>query len=98
MILTVMKSNPDLVPHQAWQLEFKLEQSLKYWGAASIILRAEDIEDIVERVAVYDELGIGRDAVGNIDSAKRYSGLMSVTFELSPLGFSGSALDDRLAV
>ena len=43
-------------------------------------------------MAVYDELGIGRDAVGNIDSAKRYSGLMSVTFELSPLGFSGARL------
>ncbi|MEE3240093.1 MAG: TonB-dependent receptor plug domain-containing protein [Pseudomonadota bacterium] len=86
------ESNPDLVPQQAWQLEFKLEQSLKYWGAASIILRAEDIEDIVERVAVYDELEIGRDAVGNIDSAKRYSGLLSVTFEFSPLGFSGARL------
>lgn len=85
-------SNPDLVPQQAWQLEFKLEQSLKSWGAASIILRAEDIEDIVERVAVYDESGTGRDAVGNIDSAKRYSGLLNATFELSPLGFSGARL------
>jgi outer membrane receptor protein involved in Fe transport len=85
-------SNPDLVPQQAWQLEFKLEQSLKSWGAASIILRAEDIEDIVERVAVYDESGTGRDAVGNIDSAKRYSGLLNATFELSSLGFSGARL------
>ena len=86
------QSNPDLVPQQAWQIEFKLEQSLKSWGAASIILRAEEIEDIVERVVVYDELEIGRDAVGNIDRAKRYSGLLNATFELSPLGFSGARL------
>lgn len=86
-------SNPDLVPQQASQLEFKLEQSLKSWGAASIILRAEDIEDIVERVVVYDEMGtpVG-DAVGNINSAKRYSSLLNATFELSPLGFSGARL------
>tara|TARA_B100000767_G_C19773719_1_gene541429 strand:- start:2366 stop:4459 length:2094 start_codon:yes stop_codon:yes gene_type:complete len=81
------RGNPDLVPHQAWKLEVKLDQNLQSWGALSVSLAIEDIDDIVDRV-----LTDNSDAVGNIDSSQRYAGRLNGTFELSPIGFIGARL------
>lgn len=79
--------NPDLVPQQAWQLKVTLDQDLQSWGAVSVSLIAEDIDDIVDRVLT--ESG---DAVGNIASSQRYSSRLNAAIELAPLGFTGARL------
>lgn len=80
--------NPDLVPPQSWRAELSLEQSLSRWGAITIKLTGEDIEDIVDRIPVANG-----DAVGNLDSAKRYGAEVAAAIELTPLGWRGARLE-----
>ncbi|MCQ8186169.1 hypothetical protein [Parvularcula maris] len=80
--------NTNLVPQQAWLGEFEVER--RFGDNEKIIVRVvgELIEDLVQRVLIEDEDGLGNpvffDAVGNIDEAR------AIRFETE-----GTLLTDR---
>ncbi len=82
-------SNPDLVPSQSWLAELSLDQVIRDYGVVSLTLSYEDIEDIVDRIPV----GGGGDAVGNLDSAKRYRAQLDTTINFDRWGWRGGRLE-----
>lgn len=80
--------NPDLVPPQLWRAELSIDQSFKQWGALSVKLIAEDIEDIVDRIPVANG-----DAAGNLAGAKRYGLELTSALEFTPMGWRGARLE-----
>ena len=80
--------NPSIVPEQKWVLELTAERNFGQWGAATLILSGEDIEDIVDRIPI----GAG-DGPGNIDSAWRLGAKLNATLKFDPLGFNGAELE-----
>lgn len=81
--------NPDLVPQQAWRAEISIDQNLQSWGALTLKLFGEEIEDIVDRIPTAS----GGDAVGNLDSAQRLGLEFSSIFQLTPLGWDGASFE-----
>lgn len=77
--------NRELVPDQTWRFENEFDAKFGDLGAATLTVFHEEIEDLVDRVPTGD----GRDAIGNIDSA-RLSGLeLSTTLNLDRFGLEG---------
>ena len=102
-------ANPDLSPQQSWALELEAERDFGEWGAGSVKLIAEDIEDLVDRVPlsvpVLDGFGMpvldGNgtpqtqlvNVIGNIDSAERLRLEFSGTINFDPIGLTGVQLE-----
>lgn len=80
--------NPSIVPEQKWVLELTAERDFGPWGAATLTLSGEDIEDIVDRIPI----GAG-DGPGNIDSAWRIGAELNATLKFDPLGLKGAELE-----
>lgn len=80
--------NPSIVPEQKWVLGLTAERDYGRWGAATLSLSAEDIEDIVDRIPI----GTG-DGPGNIDSAWRFGAELTATLKFDPLGLKGAELE-----
>lgn len=80
--------NPSIVPEQKWVLAFTAERDFGQWGAATLTLSGEDIEDIVDRIPI----GAG-DGPGNIASAWRLGAELTATLKFDPLGLKGAELD-----
>lgn len=81
--------NPNLVPQQAWRAEISIDQNLRSWGALTLKLFGEEIEDIVDRIPTAN----GGDAVGNLDSAQRLGLEFSSIIQLAPLGWEGASFE-----
>jgi len=79
--------NPEIVPDQKWKLSLQTEKNFGAWGAGTIEVFYEDIEDIVDRVPI----GSG-DGPGNLDSAWQAGAEWDATLKLAPIGFSGAEL------
>ncbi len=79
--------NTEIVPEQTWRFEFETERDFGNWGASSLTLFAEDLEDIVDRVPI----GSG-EGPGNLDSGQRYGIETEGTFNFDPLGWKNAEL------
>jgi len=84
--------NPDLVPQQLWRYEMDTSWTLNSGHSMNLTLFAEDIEDVVDRVAIGDS----GDAIGNIDSARRYGFDFVGTLKGEAFGWDGVQLDFEL--
>ena len=82
-------ANPDLSPQQSWRLEVEAERNFGDWGAGSVKIFGEDIEDVVDRIP----LPGGGDGVGNIDSASLIGIEFSGTLKLDPIGWNGVQIE-----
>lgn len=79
--------NPDIVPQQATVFSLSAEKGFGDWGAATLKVFGEDIEDIVDRVPI----GTG-EGPGNLDLAWRNGAEIDVTLKLAKLGLPGAEL------
>jgi len=80
--------NVDIVPDQTWRLETQFEKNWGDWGAATLALYGEEIEDIVDQVPI----GMG-EGPGNLDSATRYGFDLAGTLQLGKLGIEGAQIE-----
>lgn len=79
--------NTEIVPPQSWILSAQAEQDFAGWGAATLKVKYESIEDIVDRVPI----GAG-DGPGNLDSAWAVIAELNSTLKFDPIGFKGARL------
>ena len=86
--------NPGIVPQQSWVGEFKTEAGFGDFGAATLILFGEAIEDIIDQVP----LGNGAEGPGNLDSAFRYGYELDATLRLDPIGLTGVEINIESSV
>jgi hypothetical protein len=82
-------SNPELVPTQAWNLDFELKKTLGPWGSTDLKLYARRYQDYIDIIP----LAGGIEARGNIPSARLYGANWTSTFNFDPLGWKGAKLD-----
>ncbi len=82
--------NAELVPQQAWEVDFELRKNLKTWGSATLKLYGRRIDDYIDIIPVTG----GFEANGNIDGkATLYGTTLNATINLDPIGFKGAKLD-----
>ncbi|MEO1475209.1 MAG: TonB-dependent receptor [Pseudomonadota bacterium] len=77
--------NPDLVPEQSWLGEIEVESNFGDYGAATLRVFGERIEDVIDRVPITDTL----DGVGNIGDGDRFGAELNATLKLDPIGLNG---------
>lgn len=82
-------ANPDLSPQQSWLIELEAERDFGAWGAGSVKIFGEEIEDTVDRIPLPN----GGDGVGNIDSATLIGVEFSGTWKLDPMGLNGMQIE-----
>ena len=82
-------SNPELVPTQAWNLDFEAKKTLGPWGSTDLKLYGRWYQDYIDIIPVPN----GFEARGNIPSAKLYGINWTSTFTFDPIGFKGAKLD-----
>lgn len=85
---TADRGNSGIVPQQSWLGEMTVERTFGDFGAGTLRLYGEDIEDIVDRVP----LANGSEGPGNIDSARRWGGELTGTLKLDPFGLTGAQI------
>lgn len=93
-------SNKDLVPEQAWFGEVEFDKKFGHGTTFKARVYGELISDLVDRIPVVTQdangnISIG-DAVGNIDSAKRYGIELNSTIKSEQWGYKGIQLDLKL--
>lgn len=79
--------NADIVPEQKWRGEIELDRSLGSWGAGSVLVFAERLEDIVDQLPI----GTG-EGPGNIDRGQRLGITVEGTLNLDPIGVRGAQI------
>jgi len=84
--------NANLVPEQIWASQVEFERKFTKGNIIKVRLYADFISDLVDRIPV----GINGDAVGNIDSARRYGVDINSTLKGEAFGMDGVQLDLRL--
>ncbi|MEO1406010.1 MAG: TonB-dependent receptor, partial [Pseudomonadota bacterium] len=77
--------NPDLVPEQSWLGEIEFESNFGDYGAATLRVFGERIEDVIDRVPITNTL----DGVGNIGNGERFGAELNATLKLDPIGLKG---------
>ena len=81
--------NPNLVPQQTWQFRGTIEHPLLGDGLAKLDIGYDLINDLQDRVLLFDEKGNGFDAPGNLGTGKRYFAHLTVDAPLARLGLKG---------
>ena len=84
--------NPNLVPNQSWLGELEFDRQFSGGHTFKARFYGELISDLVDRIPI----GTDGDAIGNIDSAKRYGVDMNATIKGDPFGLKGMQLDLEL--
>ena len=84
--------NANLVPEQIWASEVEFERIFTKGNIIKVRLYADFISDLVDRIPV----GMNGDAVGNIDSARRYGLDIDATLKGEAFGLDGVQLDTTL--
>ncbi len=86
--------NVDIVPAQTWRAELGLERDFQSWGAGTLTLYAEAIDDIIDQVPIFDQggniLGAGP---GNLETAQRFGFDLEGTLTLDPIGWTGAQIN-----
>jgi len=81
--------NANLVPEQSWIGEVEFDKDFGQGNTFKARFYGELISDLVDRIPI----GLDGDAVGNIDSAKRYGVDMTATIKGERWGLDGMQLD-----
>lgn len=80
--------NVELVPQQAWEVDFEAKKGLKEWGSVTLRAYARFIQDYIDVIPVP-----GGESSGNIDGNARLLGLSAnATINLDPLGWKGAKI------
>jgi hypothetical protein len=85
----VNAGNPDLVPQQAWEFRGTIERPLLGDGLAKLDVGYDLINDLQDRVLIFDDEGNGFDAPGNLGTGKRYFAHLTLDAPLARLGLKG---------
>lgn len=89
--------NVEIVPDQTWRLETQFERDYGDWGAATLTVYGEQIDDIIDQVPIRftSQQGVVqlREGPGNLDSATRYGFDIEGTLQLDKLGIKGAQLE-----
>jgi len=81
--------NVDLVPQQAWEMDFEAKKNLAAWGSATLKLYGRRIQDYIDVIPVD-----GGESSGNIaGEATLYGASLTATINLDPLGWKGAKID-----
>lgn len=81
--------NPNLVPQQTWEFRGTLEHSILGDGLAKLDLGYDLVNDLQDRVLLFDDEGNGFDAPGNLGTGKRYFARLTLDAPLTKLGLKG---------
>jgi len=84
--------NTNLVPQQIWASEVEFERKFTKGNIIKVRFYADFISDLVDRIPI----GTNGDAVGNIDSARRYGVDIDTTLKGEAFGLDGVQLDMTL--
>jgi hypothetical protein len=88
----VNAGNPDLVPQQAWEFHGMVEHPLLGDGVAKLDFGYNLINDLQDRVLIFDDKGNGFDAPGNIGTGKQYFAKLTLDAPLGKIGLKGMRL------
>ena len=81
--------NVELVPQQAWELDFEAKKNLKAWGSATLRLYGRWITDFIDIIPVNNF-----ESRGNVeDEATLYGASLTTTINLDPIGWKGARLN-----
>jgi len=91
--------NVDIVPDQRWRLSIEAEKDFGSWGAVTVEVFGDEIEDLVDQVPFFDPLileeprPIVAEGPGNIESASRIGLEIEGTLKFDNLGWKGAQLE-----
>jgi hypothetical protein len=85
---TQNSGNAQLVPQQAWEVDFEARKNLKAWGSATLRVYGRWIEDFIDVIPV----GTGESRGNIIGSATLYGASLNATVNLDPLGWKGAKI------
>jgi hypothetical protein len=86
--------NSNLVPDQSWLGEIEFDKDFGQGNTFKARFYGELISDLVDRIPI----GLDGDAVGNIDSAKRYGVDFSTTVKGEKWGLNGMQIEANLGL
>lgn len=84
--------NPDLVPQQTWEFRGTLERPILGDGLAKLDVGYDRVNDLQDRVLIFDEFGNGFDSPGNIGKGKRSFASLTLDAPLASFGLKGARL------
>ncbi|MEL7284238.1 MAG: TonB-dependent receptor plug domain-containing protein [Pseudomonadota bacterium] len=88
--------NVDIVPDQRWTLSVEAEKDFGSWGAVTVEVFGDQIEDLVDQVPFFDPADpsmIVAEGPGNIDTASRIGLDVEGTVKFDNLGWKGAQLE-----
>ena len=85
----VNAGNPDLVPQQAWEFRGTIEHPILGDGVAKVDVGYDLINDLQDRILIFDDEGNGFDAPGNIGTGKLYFAKLTLDAPLGQIGLKG---------
>jgi len=88
----VNAGNPDIVPQQAWEFHGTIEHPILGEGVAKVDVGYNLINDLQDRVLIFDDLGNAFDAPGNIGTGKQYFAQLTLDAPLAKIGLKGMRL------
>jgi outer membrane receptor protein involved in Fe transport len=97
---TIIAGNPDLNPQQAWVFEAAYER--RFWGAGAAVLtyRHFELDDVVDRVPVFRQVGNVlvpvADAPGNIGKGTKDEYQASLTLPMDRFGIRAAQLKGQV--
>ena len=81
--------NPNLVPQQTWEFRGMIEHPILGDGVARLDLGYDLVNDLEDRILIFDDEGNGFDAPGNLGTGKRYFARLTIDAPLARLGLEG---------
>lgn len=81
--------NPNLVPQQTWEFRGMIEHPILGDGVAKLDVGYDLVNDLQDRVLIFDDEGNGFDAPGNLGTGKRYFARLTIDAPLAKLGLKG---------
>jgi hypothetical protein len=88
----VNAGNPDLVPQQAWEFRGTIEHPILGDGIAKVDVGYDLINDLQDRILIFDDEGNAFDAPGNLGTGKRYFAKLTLDAPLAKVGLRGMRL------
>ena len=81
--------NPNLVPQQTWEFRGMIEHPILGDGVAKLDVGYDLVNDLQDRILIFDDKGNGFDAPGNLGTGKRYFAQLTIDAPLAKLGLKG---------
>ena len=81
--------NPNLTPQQTWEFRGTLEHPLLGDGLAKLDVGYDLVNDLQDRILIFDDEGNGFDAPGNLGTGKRSFARLTLDAPLAKLGLKG---------